>query len=144
MLVDAYCGTGIAGLFAAKRAERVIGIDTDGAAIRSAALNARINGITNAEFLQGRAEILLPRLVDRGLRPDCVLVDPPRAGCGKDLLEAVCSSGCSRIVYISCNPGTLARDLKLLLGKGYRLVRLECFDMFPQTVHVETLACLER
>ncbi|RME20180.1 MAG: 23S rRNA (uracil(1939)-C(5))-methyltransferase RlmD [Deltaproteobacteria bacterium] len=143
-LADIYCGTGVTALLAAERADRVVGIDSDDAAIRAASANARLNGATNTEFMAGRAEALLPRLVAQGLKPDCIVLDPPRAGCAKEVLEAICSSGCERIAYISCNPGTLARDLKLLLARGYRLARLECFDMFPQTVHVEVLAGLER
>ncbi|HID22103.1 MAG TPA: hypothetical protein EYP14_06845 [Planctomycetaceae bacterium] len=94
--------------------------------------------------MHGRAERILPRLVERGLRPDLVVLDPPRKGCDRHVLDAICSSSCGRIAYVSCHPGTLARDLKFLFERGFRLARIETFDMFPQTVHLETLACLER
>jgi 23S rRNA (uracil-5-)-methyltransferase RumA len=143
-VVDAYCGVGTIGLWVARDAGRVIGMDTVPEAIRDARENARRNGINNVEYHVGRAEELLPRWVREGFRPDVVIVDPPRTGLGKALIDALIRIRVPRLVYVSCNPSTLAKDADRLLKGGYRITRVVPVDMFPQTSHVEAVCSLER
>ncbi|MDR3085851.1 MAG: 23S rRNA (uracil(1939)-C(5))-methyltransferase RlmD [Christensenellaceae bacterium] len=143
--VDAYCGAGGIALLLARAAEKVLGIEAAPAAVQDANENARRNGIQNAKFRQGRCEELLPRLFDEGARPDLLTLDPPRRGCDPELLSAILAAGPRRIVYVSCNPATLARDLKALCASGeYAFLRAQPVDMFPRTGHVECVALLER
>ena len=145
-VVDAYCGVGTITLLAAKRARRAIGIEIRPQAVADAEENARINGIANAEFIAGSAEEILPGLVEENPSGiDCVIVDPPRKGCGPSLLEAVVKSGAGRVIYVSCDPATLARDLKILCeGAAYEVSRVQPVDMFPHTAHVETVVLLSK
>jgi 23S rRNA (uracil1939-C5)-methyltransferase len=143
-VMDIYCGTGSIGLFLADQATRVIGIESNLSAIEDARDNARMNGIGNAEFHAGRAEDLLPQMVQKGLKADVIVLDPPRKGCEPSLLEAVAQAKPLRIVYVSCNPATLARDLKLLAERGYLAREVQPVDMFPQTSHVETVVLIQR
>lgn len=143
-VVDAYCGAGLLGLLMGQRGISVLGIDSDAAAIASARRAAVENGVAGVEFRRGRVETVLPRLVEQGLRPAALVLDPPRRGCDRRVISAICSAAVPRLAYISCHPGTLARDLRLLLDGGFRLVHLEAVDMFPQTAHLEVLAGLER
>jgi len=137
IVVDAYCGTGTIGLWLAPRAREVRGIELVPEAVDDARRNARENGIANARFYLGRAEKLLPQWVRAGIRPDVVVADPPRTGCGDELLRAILHARPRRFVYVSCNPATLAKDCRVLLDGGYRLEWLQPVDMFPQTTHVE-------
>ena len=139
-VVDAYCGAGTISLLLARRAARVVGIEIVEAAVRDAQDNAARNGIANAEFIAGASEEALPRLVAQGLRPDVVVLDPPRRGCEEAVLRAAAQSAPARIVYVSCNPATLARDVRRLDGLGYRLAAARPVDMFPWTGEVETAA----
>ncbi|GGE20388.1 putative RNA methyltransferase YfjO [Marinithermofilum abyssi] len=143
-VVDAYCGVGTIGLWLADQADRVIGMDTIPEAVEDAKENAEINGIDHAEYHLGEAERLLPRWVREGLQPDVVVVDPPRTGLGQELIQALIEVQVPRIVYVSCNPSTLAKDCRLLLKQGYQVKRVVPFDMFPQTAHVESVTLLER
>lgn len=143
-LLDLYCGVGTIGLYCATHAKKVIGIESLKSAVLDANRNAVINGIVNAEFICGRAEEELPKLVEQGVKADVVILDPPRAGCDPVLLEAVADAGPSRIVYVSCDPATLARDIKILGEKGYRFVEAQPVDMFPMTGHTECCCLLER
>ncbi len=143
-VVDAYCGAGTISLLLARRAKRVIGVEVVPQAIEDAKHNARVNGITNAEFLCGEAERLLPELVNKGLAPDVVVVDPPRKGCDAALLEAVLRAAPRRVVYVSCNPATLARDAALLIAGGYRATAVQAVDMFCWASGVESVLLLER
>ncbi len=143
-VVDAYCGTGTISLFAAQKARRVIGIESVSEAVRDAKNNAVKNNATNVEFKKGRVEDILPKLVRDGLKPAVVIVDPPRKGCDKRLLEAIIEAGPVRIVYVSCNPSTLARDIKRLAGCGYAVAEVQPVDMFPQTSHVESVVLITR
>ncbi|MBP5154125.1 MAG: 23S rRNA (uracil(1939)-C(5))-methyltransferase RlmD [Lachnospiraceae bacterium] len=143
-LWDLYCGVGTIGLSLAGRAAFVHGIEIIPAAVDNARENARRNGITNADFTCGRAEELFPAMVREGARADAVIVDPPRRGCGKALLDALLAAAPERLVYISCDSATLARDLKILLAGGYTLQTVVPVDMFPQTVHVETVCLLSK
>ena len=139
---DLYCGVGTIGLTLADKAKRVIGIESVKASIIDANRNATINGIVNAEYIHGKAEEELPKLLDQGVQADLVILDPPRAGCDPTLLAAVAAAEPSRIVYVSCDPATLARDIKILTQQGYRFVEAQPVDMFPHTAHVETCVLL--
>jgi 23S rRNA (uracil1939-C5)-methyltransferase len=143
-LLDLYCGVGSIGLYCASRAKKVVGIESAKSAVLDANRNAVINGAVNAEFICGRAENELPKLTAQGLRPDVVIIDPPRAGCEPALLDAVAAANPDRIVYISCDPATLARDIKILTAKGFRFAEAAPVDMFPHTAHVEAIVLLRR
>lgn len=141
---DAYCGIGTITLFLARRARRVYGVELVPEAIKDARRNARLNGIHNAEFAVGRAETVLPRWQQEGIAPDVIVVDPPRSGCDPSLIATMLALRPARIVYVSCNPSTLARDLRLLEDGGYRTVEVQPVDMFPQAGHVETVVLMSR
>ncbi len=141
-LVDAYCGIGTFTLPLAQRVQRAIGLEAQAEAVAQAAANAELNDITNVMFHAGNVEVLLPEL---GLVPDLVLLDPPRKGCDRTVLEWLLAQQPAQIVYISCKPATLARDLQHLCGTGtYTLERVQPADFFPQTTHVECVAFLRR
>ncbi len=140
-VMDIYCGIGTISLCAAKHAKKVIGIEIVERAVSDARENAECNGIENAEFYAGSAENIVPRLINNGERPSVVILDPPRAGSDEKTLQAIVKAEPKRIVYVSCNPATLARDARFLADKGYKITRAEGFDLFPRTMHVET-ACL--
>ncbi|CAG7647897.1 23S rRNA (uracil-C(5))-methyltransferase RlmCD [Paenibacillus solanacearum] len=144
LVVDAYCGTGTIGLWLAPHAREVRGIEAVPEAIEDARDNARASGAANAQFYAGRAERLLPEWVQRGVRPDVVVVDPPRTGCERPLLDALAQAKPARLVYVSCNPSTLAKDCQVLFGHGYRLEWIQPVDMFPHTSHVECCSLLVR
>lgn len=141
---DIYCGIGSISLFLAQKAKKVYGIEVIDAAIRDAENNARLNNMDNTEFFVGKAEELVPKLYKKGLKADVVVVDPPRKGCEKVVLETIAMMNPERIVYVSCKPSTLARDLKILDELGYRTVEIQPVDMFPHTTHVETVALIEK
>lgn len=143
-VVDAYCGIGTITLFLARHARRVYGVEIVPEAIEDARRNAEINGIRNVEFAVGRAEKVLPRWQKSGVRPDVIVVDPPRKGCDAALIATMLELRPSRIVYVSCNPSTLARDLRLLEDGGYRTVEVQPVDMFPHTGHVECVIGMQR
>lgn len=141
-VVDAYCGIGTISLFLAERAKAVHGIEVVPEAIADARVNAARNGIANAQFHQGEAEAALPWLREQGVAPDVIVVDPPRKGCEPGVLDAFAAMGPERIVYVSCNPATLARDLARLAELGYRTVEAQPVDMFPMTSHVECVVLM--
>ena len=145
-VLDAYCGVGTIGLAASASVPqgRVIGVELNPAAARDAAENAKRNGVTNARFYAGDAGEFLQNAAEAGERVDVVLMDPPRAGSSRDFLEAVCRMAPSRVVYISCNPETQARDVAYLTAHGYRVRRCQPVDMFPWTHHVETVVLLSK
>ena len=137
---DLYCGIGTIGQFMAKNAKKIVGIEVVPQAIENAKENARLNGIENAEYYCGTAEDLAPKL--KGERPDVIILDPPRKGCEESLLKTVAKAKPKRIVYVSCKPSTLARDLKILEGLGYKTEKVSAVDLFPRTHHVESVAKL--
>lgn len=139
---DVYCGIGTISLFLARQAGRVIGFEVSREAVRDAANNAGVNKITNVEFVSGKAEECLPNMVKQGINPDVIVVDPPRQGVEKRALQAIADMKPQRIVYVSCDPATMARDAKFLSFRGYKMKEVQPVDMFPQTVHVETVALL--
>ncbi|HHP7246025.1 MAG TPA: 23S rRNA (uracil(1939)-C(5))-methyltransferase RlmD, partial [Elainellaceae cyanobacterium] len=147
LVLDAYCGVATLTLPLANQARWAVGLEIQPEAIEQAIVNATLNGITNVTFQAGSVETLMPRLSDvlpKELgKPDLVLLDPPRKGCDRTVLDALLTLQPDRIVYVSCNPATLARDLKTLCGDGrYHLMRVQPADFFPQTAHVECAAFL--
>jgi 23S rRNA (uracil1939-C5)-methyltransferase len=144
IVLDAYCGVGSLTLFLAKKARQVYGIEVVAEAIADARENARLNGIENVEFMTGTIEKILPNLVRRNMVFDVAVLDPPRSGCEEVVLKSLARSRVKRIVYVSCNPGTLARDLKILDELGYKTYEIQPVDMFPHTYHIECVARIER
>jgi 23S rRNA (uracil1939-C5)-methyltransferase len=141
LLVDAHAGVGTFALHLAGRAKRVLAFEPDGGSIDSGEWSARTTNTTNVEFRKGRAEELLPRLAPHE-KPSAIILDPPRAGCHPSLLAEIARRQIPRLVYVSCDPSTLARDIKIL-SSSYRLTSARVVDMFPQTYHIETVAVLE-
>ena len=142
---DLYCGIGTISLFLAKNAKKVYGVEIIPQAIDDARNNAKINGIENAEFFVGKAEEVLPEQYAKNhVYADVIVVDPPRKGCDATLLQTMVGMSPERIVYVSCDSATLARDLKYLCENGYEVRKVRPVDMFPMTVHVEVVTCLQR
>ena len=144
VVIDAYCGIGTISLFLAQKAKKVYGIEIVPDAIEDAKMNAKINGITNAEFVVGEAEKVMPEWKNQGFTPDVIVVDPPRKGCEPEFLHAMIEMEPKRIVYVSCNPSTLARDLVILEEGGYETKEVQPVDMFSQTNHIECVALMSR
>lgn len=140
--IDLYCGAGTITLALARRVRHVIGVETVSEAIENAKENAARNGIDNAEFLCADAGQAAAMLAERGERPEVLVVDPPRKGLDETAIKAAVQLAPQRIVYVSCDPATLARDLKLFSEQGYQAVRCKAFDLFPRTAHVETVCLL--
>ena len=136
-VIDAFCGTGTITLFLAKHAKFAYGIEIVSSAIADAKLNARNNNVRNAQFITGDATAILPKL---GVRPDVMVLDPPRAGCDEKFLLTIAKLKPSKVVYVSCNPATLARDLNILENNGFKTQKVQPVDMFPFTSHVEAVA----
>ncbi|WOV86680.1 23S rRNA (uracil(1939)-C(5))-methyltransferase RlmD [Sporosarcina oncorhynchi] len=143
MVIDAYCGIGTISLFLAKQAKEVYGVEIVPQAIEDAKRNAELNGLDNAHFEAGAAEDVIPKWYEQGKRFDVLVVDPPRKGCDEKLLQTILTYKPKRVVYVSCNPGTLARDLRILEDGGYKTQEIQPVDMFPQSSHVESVAWLE-
>ena len=144
-VIDLYCGIGTISLLAAKRAKHVLGIEVVPSAIENAKANAVKNGITNAEFICGAVEDVIPKLLTSEKQDfTSLILDPPRKGADPKAIEAVIASGIPRLAYVSCNPATLARDCKLLSSAGYTLEQIRPVDMFPETEHVETVVLLSK
>ncbi|MCR4431717.1 MAG: 23S rRNA (uracil(1939)-C(5))-methyltransferase RlmD [Tepidanaerobacteraceae bacterium] len=141
-VIDAYCGIGTITLFLARRAKKVCGIEIVAQAVQDARHNAGINGINNVEFIEGAAEDVMQELVKKGDMADVVVMDPPRRGCDEKLLQAAADMEPQSIVYVSCNPATLARDLRFLEDRGYRTQEAQPVDMFPHTAHVECVVLM--
>lgn len=140
---DAYCGTGTITLFLSQKAKKVYGVEIIEPAIINARENARINNVDNAEFFVGKSEEIIPDLIEKGIVPEVIVVDPPRKGCDIKLLESIEKAKPRRIVYVSCDPSTLARDLKILEEKGYKTETVQPVDMFPHTSHIENVVLLK-
>ena len=141
-LLDLYSGVGCIALHLAARAQQVIGVESYGPAVADAEHNAGLNHIANCSFIKGEAEDVLPRLAAQGQEADTVVLDPPRSGCAPALLHALARVGPERVVYVSCDPATLARDLSLLATLGYETRQVRPVDMFPCTAHLETVVLL--
>ncbi|NLN83076.1 MAG: 23S rRNA (uracil(1939)-C(5))-methyltransferase RlmD [Firmicutes bacterium] len=153
-ILDAYCGVGAIGITVAKMLEaeqgfdlakmQITGVEIDPQAVEQAKTNAINNGLKNTEYIAGACEEIIPNLVAQGLRPDCVIFDPPRQGCRPEFLEAIITAEIEHIIYVSCNPITLARDIKILQAAGYHLNDVQAVDMFPRTTHVESVVLMSR
>lgn len=143
VIFDLYCGVGTISLFLAKHAKKVYGVEILPQAIDDANENARINAIENAEFICGKSELVVPELIEKqGVKADVVVVDPPRKGCDKSLLQTIITMKPKKLVYVSCDSSTLARDIKVLTISGFKLKKVQPVDMFPHSVHIETVALL--
>lgn len=142
-VIDAYCGIGTISLFLAQKAKKVFGVEIVSEAIEDARRNAELNQITNIEFAVGSAETVITNWYNEGNSADVLVVDPPRKGCEESLLQTILEMKPKRVVYVSCNPGTLARDLRILEDGGYKTVEIQPVDMFPMTTHIENVVRLE-
>lgn len=143
LVIDAYCGVGTISLFLARRAKQVIGIEVVEKAVEDAKENAELNKISNTDFIAGKSEDIMKDLKNREITPDVIVVDPPRKGCDDAVLDSIIDMAPERIVYVSCNPATLARDLKKL-SKKYCIKEVQPVDMFPRTSHIECVVLLKR
>ncbi|WP_243290961.1 23S rRNA (uracil(1939)-C(5))-methyltransferase RlmD [Bacillus sp. FJAT-47783] len=143
-VIDAYCGIGTISLFLAQKAKQVFGVEIVPEAIEDAKRNAQLNGINNVEFAVGEAEQVIPAWYEQGIRADVVVVDPPRKGCDESLLGTILDMKPKKVVYVSCNPATLARDIAVLEQGGYETKEVQPVDMFPHTMHVECCSLLVR
>lgn len=143
-VIDAYCGIGTISLFLAQHADQVYGVEIVPEAIEDARSNAMLNEMKNVKFEVGASEDVIPRWKEQGIEADVIVVDPPRKGCDPRLLDTILEMKPERVVYVSCNPSTLARDLRVLEDGGYRTVEVTPVDMFPHTVHVECVILMER
>ena len=144
VVIDAYSGIGTIGLSVAKHVKAVRGIEVVRDAIKDAKDNAKLNGIDNAKYYLGKAEEVMPRWAKQGLKTDVVFVDPPRKGLTPEFIDATVKTGPEKVVYISCNPATMVRDLQLFQEQGYEFDRIDPVDMFPQTPHVEAVTVLTK
>lgn len=144
IVFDAYCGTGTITLFLSQKAKKVYGVEIVEQAIENAKINAKQNGITNSEFSVGKSEEVIPKLIQEGIKPEVIVVDPPRKGCDAKLLDAIGEAQPERVVYVSCDPSTLARDLKHLETVGYEVIEVQPVDMFPMTKHIENCVLLSK
>ncbi|MGC9934207.1 23S rRNA (uracil(1939)-C(5))-methyltransferase RlmD [Priestia aryabhattai] len=142
-VIDAYCGIGTISLFLAQKAKKVYGVEIVPEAIEDAKRNAELNSIHNAEFEVGEAEVVIPNWYKQGIKADVIVVDPPRKGCDEALLNTIIDMKPKKVVYVSCGPATLARDLAILEKGGYETVEVQPVDMFPHTTHVENVAVLK-
>ncbi|MBO5929186.1 MAG: 23S rRNA (uracil(1939)-C(5))-methyltransferase RlmD, partial [Clostridia bacterium] len=142
VLLDMYCGTGTIGLTMARSAKELIGVEVVPQAVEDARLNAENNDIHNARFIAADAAKAAKLLETEGIKPDVVVLDPPRKGCDEELIHTVCRMAPSRVVYVSCDPATLARDIRRFSENGYTAEEVTPVDMFPRTAHIETVALL--
>lgn len=143
-VIDAYCGIGTIALYLAKRAKRVYGVEIVPEAIHDAKANAKLNGIDHVRFEVGAAENVMPQWLKAGIKPDVIVLDPPRKGCDPALLQAVAAMNPQRLVYVSCNSATLARDANILQEWGIQVQEVQPVDMFPHTGHVECVALMQK
>ena len=144
LVVDAYCGIGTIGIIASKAAGKVIGVELNQGAVRDAVNNAKMNGIDNIRFYCNDAGRFLVNMAEQGENADVVIMDPPRSGSTEEFMDAVGKLGAGKVVYVSCNPETLARDVRYMKKLGYRAVEAWPVDMFPETDHVETIVLLSK
>lgn len=143
-VLDAYCGTGTIGIIASPKAGQVVGVELNGDAVKDAKVNAALNGVENIEFYEDDAGRFMVKEAQRRAKYDVVMMDPPRAGASREFLECLVTLSPKKVVYISCNPETQARDVAFLVKNGYRVKKIQPVDMFPHTEHVECVMSLER
>ena len=144
IVYDLYCGIGSISLFVADKAKKVYGIELVKKAIEDAKENAKLNNIDNVEFIVGKTEEVFPKMTKEGIKANKVILDPPRKGCEKETLEAITELSPERVVYVSCNPSTMARDVKYLAENGYKVVEVQPVDMFPFSGHTEVIIKLQK
>ena len=143
-MLDAYCGTGTIGIIASPLAKKVVGVELNADAVKDAKVNAELNGVTNISFFEDDAGRFMVKAAQKGVKYDVVIMDPPRAGASLDFLKCLVALSPKKVVYISCNPETQARDLAFLAKNGYRVKKIQPVDMFPHTEHVETVVLLTK
>ncbi len=143
-VIDAYCGAGTISLFLSKMAKKVIGVEIVEPAVKDAIENAKLNSIENVMFYKGEAEVIIPDLYKKGTKADVIVVDPPRKGCDVKLLDTIAEMKPEKVVYVSCDPATCARDVKYLVERGYELNKVQPVDMFPWTGHVEAIILMTK
>ena len=143
-VLDAYCGTGTIGIIAAQKTKSVVGVEINADAVKDALINAELNGINNIDFYEADAGDYMVEAATMGENFDLVIMDPPRAGASLEFLRSLVKLSPKKVVYVSCNPKTLARDLSFLTRKGYKVLKIQPVDMFPHTEHVETVVLLSR
>ncbi len=141
-VIDAYCGVGTIGIIAANRAKRVISVEVNGDAVKNAKTNVKLNNLKNVQVYNGDAGEFMTAMAENGERAQVVFTDPPRAGCSKEFLSSLLTLSPEKIIYISCNPETQARDLRTLTKGGYKIRKIQPVDMFPYTRHVESIVYL--
>jgi 23S rRNA (uracil1939-C5)-methyltransferase len=141
-VLDLYCGNGTISIFLSPAVKKVIGVETVKETVQNAKRNAELNGVTNCEFIQGETKKVLKSFEQEERVPDLVIIDPPRAGLHPRGIKSLLSLRPPKIVYVSCNPTTLARDLKMLCEKEYKLEGVQPVDMFPHTFHIESVVKL--
>lgn len=144
LIADLYSGIGTISIYIAKKARKVVSIESVKKAVDDAKYNAMLNNIDNIRFLKGKTEVAFPKLIDEGLKIDKVVLDPPRKGVEKEVLEAIINAAPKTVVYLSCNSSTMARDIKVLLESGYKVKEVQPVDMFPHTAHIECVALIEK
>ena len=144
ILLDLYCGTGTIGLTMANNCKTLVGVEIIEDAIKDANENAKLNNITNARFICSDAPKAAEALQKEGLKPDVVILDPPRKGCGEELVETISQMSPKRVVYVSCDPATLARDLRYFEDRNYTTIEVTPCDMFSRTAHIESVCLIER
>ena len=142
--LDLFCGVGAISLYIASEFKEVVGVEEMGQAVLDAAQNAKDNGVQNCEFLNGRSETIIVKLMKQGFKPSTIILDPPRKGCEQELLNLIAKCAPETVIYLSCDVMTLARDLENLTGHGYTIEEVVPYDMFPMTYHIETLVRLKK
>ena len=143
-IIDAYCGVGTVGIIAADRAKKVLSVELNADAVKNAKTNVSLNSLENVEVYEGDAGAFMTVMAEAGQKADVVFTDPPRAGCSREFLASLLQLAPKKIIYISCNPETQERDLKVLTRNGYKVKKIRPVDMFPWTRHVETVVLLSR
>lgn len=144
ILLDAYCGVGTIGMHMGRNAKKIIGIESVSESINNAKKNAKVNNIRNIDFYAGDCEKVLPQLLSSNIIPTVIIIDPPRKGCSDEFIKIMCKGAPEKIIYVSCNPATMSRDIKAICKKGYQIDVVQPVDMFPHTIHVECVVRLCR
>ena len=142
-ILDLYCGVGTISIYVSKYVKKVVGVEVSKSSIKDATVNKELNSCQNVEFIRGKSEDKIQSII-KDYKAETVIVDPPRKGLEKSLIEVISKSQVEKVIYVSCNPTTLARDLKLFTENGFEVVEVEGYDMFPNTVHVETVVLMYR
>ena len=138
-----YCGVGTISIYVSKYVKKVVGVEVSKSSIKDATVNKELNSCQNVEFIRGKSEDKIQSII-KDYKAETVIVDPPRKGLEKSLIEVISKSQVEKVIYVSCNPTTLVRDLKLFTENGFEVVEVEGYDMFPNTVHVETVVLMYR